>query len=774
MEKIAKNINFSKSPKKTNKQNKQNKVTRLTKQIKLNKPTKLSKRNKLNKVNETKNFKLNNIENFLINKENYKYKKSFEINEKVSFIKNIIYIFVFSIGLSFSYVVTSFTLQKFTKGNNYVIEDKIFKDENDIVYKNEKELNINTISSNFEKLDINDISNLNSIYNSNSYLNSLRKTNSDSNLNSHTNTNTDSNSIINSDSNKNSNINKKQLINNKIISNEENRLNITQNHNSNKNHYNHFKNESNNKKIELGNQNYNNLNNEIKLKNNETFYTTSDVKELTFQDFKNTKSDQKIELIENTKIIKDEDLKLNNQNHNNNQNINFTNSNSNSSNFNSKADNSVQVIFKEDGEEINKKFIFNSNNKYKENQNAKLIKFDASSQILKYKKLFEKCKLYFDEKEYEKSKNCLQEYLTYNENSEAALFYLAQVYYKTKMYAQSSSTYKHILYLNPNNEISRLNLAINLMKQKSYKESEQQLNLLLKNNLKNWRIKFYLAKLNLFKKSFKTALININEALKLNPNEAMSLQLRGEIYFNLKNYDLSILDFKNSLNKNKTSYSTWVMLAKSYEKENQNAEAIEAYLKAKKIYQLDSELFYELGNLYLEEQDYPKAMNNFELSFQIKPINPKICLTIMLAKNKLEVKSNFYEILQKNIEALPTKKENYQFFITAADFYLLNKNENEALSSLRKSINSDPEKVEAYLKMAKIFRSQNNLRNLELVYNELLENNPNYVEGHFKLGILYQKELKHYKKAKFHFNKYLSYYPLSPKKNLIETLLKTL
>ncbi len=388
------------------------------------------------------------------------------------------------------------------------------------------------------------------------------------------------------------------------------------------------------------------------------------------------------------------------------------------------------------------------------------------------------CKTYIDDEKYFYAKMCLQNIIDKNPNDILALFYLALTYHKQKYYMHSTLVYKRILKLKPDFQIARLNLVLNLMKQRNFHEAEKNLLLLIEKDSKNWKFYYYLSRLHTEENKLGIALKDITQALKLNSQEILLYQLRGEIYFRKKNYKLCILDFETYLKKSKNSKSSFLVLislAKAYKEIGATLNAIDAYAKAIKIFPMQSDIYFELGLLYSQDGNkISKAIEYFEISLRNERINPKACLALMSLYPISKIPKSFITILQENLDSLPFEKDYYEFYIEAANFYLKQKNIEEALATLRKAIDTSPEDKVAYLKMIEIFQTEKKVRNVELVYEELLENNPSDAQAHYELGMLYQNIVKHYKKAKYHFQKYVSLQPNGKNKAQVELILNTL
>ncbi len=107
------------------------------------------------------------------------------------------------------------------------------------------------------------------------------------------------------------------------------------------------------------------------------------------------------------------------------------------------------------------------------------------------------------------------------------------------------------------------------------------------------------------------AIQDFTRAIELKPTDALSYNDRGQIYYLMKKYDLSISDFENALKYNKDWTLPLSNLAMSYKYTKQSEKALEYYNLALKHSPEDYRVLYNKGILLMEMEKYDVAQGVF-------------------------------------------------------------------------------------------------------------------------------------------------------------------
>ncbi len=105
------------------------------------------------------------------------------------------------------------------------------------------------------------------------------------------------------------------------------------------------------------------------------------------------------------------------------------------------------------------------------------------------------------------------------------------------------------------------------------------------------------------------------------------------------------------------------------------------------------------------------------------------------------------------------KTSKYELNLMAGDFYYKHKNYDSAKRRYALAMAAEPKKDKSYFKLIKVFEHLREYRKAELVYQQLIEQIPDYAQAYRLLALLYHKNMNLPQKAKSKFEKYLALRP---------------
>ena len=381
--------------------------------------------------------------------------------------------------------------------------------------------------------------------------------------------------------------------------------------------------------------------------------------------------------------------------------------------------------------------------------------------------------LYLAQKNWKQAKQAFQSHLRFRPKHVLTHFRLGQIYYREKLYINAAEHYRAVIINKPKLHIARLNLAINLIKQKEYGEAAAHLNRILKYKPKMWKAAYYLAKIHSERNEYAQGLALLNKHLNANPQKALLHQGKGEILYKMGDFKQAARNLRHALVR-KSDYANWLLLSGALYAQRSYRQSLDALLKARKIYAMDPKLHYRLGRLYLKLNQKKTALKSFEKSLAINPAYKEALLSSLDLYSALALTPKAFARLEETLYHLEERTENYGFYIQVGDFYTRHKKHEQAQKAYRSAIKSNSQNPKAYLRMVAVLRKLRAYRQAELSYQELLQNIPDYAEGHRLLGLLYHSDMNMPKKAKQHLEKYLSLKPDSKDTNKIHDILRSL
>jgi tetratricopeptide (TPR) repeat protein len=262
------------------------------------------------------------------------------------------------------------------------------------------------------------------------------------------------------------------------------------------------------------------------------------------------------------------------------------------------------------------------------------------------------------------------------------------------------------------------------------------------------------------------AVESINEAI-LNEKtiqDAKTWMYRGEIYYNVSTSPLpayQALDTNAAL----VSYQSFVK-AKEYDAKNQYTEEINPYLNG-----LVNE-FYRIGGESFQESNYNRAIDNFEIAFNIAGSlgkfdtiaafnigmsgilseqpkvaaeylkkcvdvqfnDPRIYMFYNRAAKQLGDTTLAFQIVELGRERYP---EDLSILLEQAQLYLETDQKEELLTSLQEAVKADPNNATLFFLMGKSYDDLKNFDLAEKNYKKAAELNPDFFEAYYNLGAIY-------------------------------------
>jgi protein O-GlcNAc transferase len=109
------------------------------------------------------------------------------------------------------------------------------------------------------------------------------------------------------------------------------------------------------------------------------------------------------------------------------------------------------------------------------------------------------------------------------------------------------------------------------------------------------------------------------EILKIYPDNTEVLYFLGFIYFQIENYDLSIMYIEKALQINQTIPDAYHILGMAFQGKGQIESAIQSYKKTIQLNPNYVEAYNNLGNIFKEKGQFDQAMYYYQKAIQINP-----------------------------------------------------------------------------------------------------------------------------------------------------------
>ncbi len=254
-------------------------------------------------------------------------------------------------------------------------------------------------------------------------------------------------------------------------------------------------------------------------------------------------------------------------------------------------------------------------------------------------------------------------------------------------------------------------------------------------------------------KQFDQAEKNYEEAIVSAPRSATPLMNMSEYFVRRNDKDKALAYIEKAVDKKKDNPFIKTGLAKVYFQFNMMEQAEETVDNVLKRYSNYSDAINLKGRILMAKNDFDHALVQFEKVIKLDPRNSKayyykgLCLkqhagrdrpgeqlrrtTVGLNNDRQLSKEQMRNALSLDPGLLEPRLELVEIYIQEKDLA-------QARKHLEKALNLFPRSVKALTLLAGIYILDNDLKNAEKICHVILKNNPDYVPGHIRLGLVYK------------------------------------
>lgn len=182
---------------------------------------------------------------------------------------------------------------------------------------------------------------------------------------------------------------------------------------------------------------------------------------------------------------------------------------------------------------------------------------------------------------------------------------------------------------------------------------------------------------------YNKALSDFNSALKIDPNQKVNNNERGDLFFKMQNYAKALEDFKLSYQLGDTSALLFTNIATSHYKLNNKKAAYEFYAKALRSDSTFRGAYYNRGIDLYSDKKYSQALNDFNKFIFYDSTNAGVYHTMGLCFSKL----NNFELAVFNFSKaikFIAKRANKSYYDKGVTNYIKKNKENYSEKDLAK------------------------------------------------------------------------------------------
>ncbi len=231
------------------------------------------------------------------------------------------------------------------------------------------------------------------------------------------------------------------------------------------------------------------------------------------------------------------------------------------------------------------------------------------------------------------------------------------------------------------------------------------------------------------------AIANYQQALKIEPNNALAYNQMGEIYVQQGKLDAAIAACQNAIKIQPNLAAAYKNLGNALQAGGKIDEAIRSYSKAVEIDPQFAEAYANLGSMLGMQGQMEKAIAYFQKALEIKPNIAAVHWNLGNALNKVKRISEAIACWRRAAEYNPQQfsaeaiNDRGSMCAQAGKFA-------EAMDNYQRAIQIKPEFALAYLNLGTVLQKQGKLDDAIAQFNKVLELKPDCIEAYGKLGNL--------------------------------------
>ncbi len=170
-------------------------------------------------------------------------------------------------------------------------------------------------------------------------------------------------------------------------------------------------------------------------------------------------------------------------------------------------------------------------------------------------------------------------------------------------------------------------------------------------------IYFAIANINLKTGKLQDALLEINNALKLSPDNNEYKTLKANIYYGTGKVDIAAGIYEEILSKEPENIFVLYSLARSYQELKNQDKAVIIYEQLTDIYGFDADVLKRMFDIYFSKQNYEKCAETLSYMLKIDPYNSSLMFDLASMYTKLGREDDAKGIFERLASLNPTDKQ---------------------------------------------------------------------------------------------------------------------
>ncbi|MBD2559319.1 MULTISPECIES: serine/threonine-protein kinase [Nostoc] len=232
--------------------------------------------------------------------------------------------------------------------------------------------------------------------------------------------------------------------------------------------------------------------------------------------------------------------------------------------------------------------------------------------------------------------------------------------------------------------------------------------------------------------NYEGAVEDFNQAIELEPQNALAYNRRGDAYYRLGDYEQAQADSSQAILLNPQDANAYFDRGFAFSELGKYKEAIADYTQAIKLNSENAYAYYGRGLARAQVKDNKGAMGDFSKAIALKPQYTEAYLQRGILRRRLRLRQGAIQDFDTVIKINPSDaKAYYQRGLTQS----INKQKYAALKDYTDAININPKYIEAYLNRGDVYSDLGNKVEATEDYNTILQIDPKFIAAYIHRGI---------------------------------------
>ncbi|MEH2234849.1 tetratricopeptide repeat protein [Nostoc sp.] len=232
--------------------------------------------------------------------------------------------------------------------------------------------------------------------------------------------------------------------------------------------------------------------------------------------------------------------------------------------------------------------------------------------------------------------------------------------------------------------------------------------------------------------NYEEAVKDFNQAIELDPKNALAYNRRGNAYYRLGDYEQAQADSSQAIALNPQDANAYFDRGFALSELGKYKEAIADYTEAIKLNYQNAYAYYGRGLARAKLKDNKGAIGDFSKAIALKPQYTEAYLQRGILRRRLKLRQAAIEDFDRVIKINPNDaKAFYQRGLTQS----INKQKYIALKDYTDAIRINPKYIEAYLNRGDVYSDLGDKLEASEDYNAILQIDPKFIAAYIHRGI---------------------------------------